>query len=518
MGIFVETVGQSKLTWYETARNLFRSRNTQRVIAERHTQQAEELRQENEQLRRKLRQSEKQLDQTQQLLLQEQQENEQLRKQPIKLPPDLPLPNHSYGPRMIALCMNLSKDIGFRPTETALRIVFKWLGITAKIPSFSSTRIWMCRAGIAQLQMPIEGDDWIWLSDHSNQIGQEKILEIIGIRASDLPQPGETLPLNKMRVLANIPGISWSKEDVGREYEKLAGRIGMPKYVVTDGASELRESVDVLRNKENKEKKPILLRDMKHYAANVFEKLIGKDERFQSYLSKLGQTRNHVQQTELGHFTPSSQKPKARFMNLGPSLRWGKMVSYHLTHHRSQSRKGITAKRMNAKLGWVRHYRDDLSVWNRCEEVMQASLSFINRQGVYRGAAAALEVALDAARKEHPADCNLSSTMASELIMFVGDSELLIAEGDRAWLSTENIESFFGRYKRLEGQHSKGGFTSLVAAMPALTIDWTADLVRASLSSVSVKQMNEWVSDNLGTTMTSKRATAYKEAKPKTIV
>jgi len=248
-----------------------------------------------------------------------------------------------------------------------------------------------------------------------------------------------------MRTLANIPGISWSEEDVRREYKKLAARIGMPKYVVTDGASELRESVAAL--KKGREK-PILLRDMKHFAANVFERLIGRDERFQLYLSKLGQTRNHVQQTELGHFTPSSQKPKARFMNLGPSLRWGKMVSYHLSHHRSESRKGIKAKRMNAKLGWVRGFRDELAAWNRCEEVMQASLSFINRQGIYRGAAAQMEVALNAVRKDHPADCHLSATMASELTTFVRESELLIAKGDRAWLSTENLESFFGQTGR----------------------------------------------------------------------
>ena len=143
---------------------------------------------------------------------------------------------------------------------------------------------------------------------------------------------------------------------------------------------------------------------------------------------------------------------------------------------------------------------------------MQASLSFINHQGVYRGAAAAMEVALNAVRNEHSADCHLSTTMASELVTFVRESELLIAEGDRAWLSTENLESLFGRYKRLEGQHSKGGFTSLVAALPTLTIDWNAELVRASLSSVSVMQMNEWVTTNLGNTMTSKRTTAYKES------
>ena len=71
---------------------------------------------------------------------------------------------------------------------------------------------------------------------------------------------------------------------------------------------------------------------MKYYVASIFEKLIRKDERFQSYLSKLDQTRDHVQQTELGHFTPSSQNPKARIMNHGPLLRWGQMVFYHLTH------------------------------------------------------------------------------------------------------------------------------------------------------------------------------------------
>ena len=53
MGMFVESVGQYKSTLYETARNLFRSRNTQRTIAEHKTQQAEDLRIENEQLTKK---------------------------------------------------------------------------------------------------------------------------------------------------------------------------------------------------------------------------------------------------------------------------------------------------------------------------------------------------------------------------------------------------------------------------------------------------------------------------------
>ena len=509
MGLFFISVGEYKSSWYETARILFRSRNNQRARAAMLAEETRQLRLRNEQLRQESQETKKQLEQTRQLLQQQQQANEELRQQPITLPSDLALPNHTYGPKMISLCLNLCKEIGFRPAATGLKIVFDWLDIDAKIPSFDSMRVWSCRVGIAQLKMlDKNGSDWVWIADHSNQIGQEKVLQIIGIRVSDLPPLGETLPREKMVVLATIPGTSWTCEDVRREYDKLAKRIGPPKYLLTDGAVELRESADVL---EIDGEKPILLRDMKHYAANVFEKMIGKDERFQEYLSKLGRTRSAVQQTELSHFTPPPQKPKARFMNLGMTLRWGQMVSYHLSNCHSKSRQGITAQRMNDKLGWVRDFRDELAVWNRCQEVMQASLRFINRRGVYRGAAAQLKDVLDQVRDEYPQDCERSAKMASKLVAFVEESEMQLSEGERAWLSTENLESLFGQYKRLEGQHSKGGFTSLIAAMPMLLTNWTSDRVRASLSAVSVKEMKQWVRENLGTTLTSKRATAYKE-------
>jgi hypothetical protein len=198
-------------------------------------------------------------------------------------------------------------------------------------------------------------------------------------------------------------------------------------------------------------------------------------------------------------------------MNLGPTLRWGQMISHHLSDCHSMSREGITAQRMNDKLGWVRNFRADLACWNRCQEVMQASLKFINQQGVYRGASSTLKELLDRLASEHSQHCELSATMASKLIMFVKESEAELGDGERAWLSTENLESSFGLFKRLEGQHSKGGFTSLVAAMPMLLTDWTAELVRKSLPAVTVKQMKKWVRDELGTTLTSRRVTAYQE-------
>ncbi len=138
MGLFFSSVGEYKSSWYEIARNLFRSRNNQRARAEILAEEARELRLRNEQLRHKSEETKKQLEQTKQLLQQQQQQqqqqaNEELRQQPIALPSDLALPNHTYGPKMISICLNLCKEIGFRPAATALKIVFDWLDIDAKV-------------------------------------------------------------------------------------------------------------------------------------------------------------------------------------------------------------------------------------------------------------------------------------------------------------------------------------------------------------------------------------------------
>ncbi len=504
------SIRQYRSSTYEIARGLLRSRNTQAKKAARLATEIKSLNADNAHLLARLKQAQERLDASVQIQHQLHLENQQLRQQPICLPSDLPLPHHSYGPKMIALCLNLARKIGFRPTVTALEIIFSWLAIEAKIPTAESIRGWACRAGVAQLKQPLEAaDDWIWMADHSNQIGNEKVLQIVGIRVSDLPPIGQTLSRDKLRVLAVIPGKVWKREDVRREYRKLAEQIGPPRFLLCDGAVELHESVDALEIAGNT---PVVMRDFKHFTANIFEKAVANNEQFANYLRDLGRTRSQIQQTELSHFTPPSSKPKARFMNLGPSLKWGNMVSFHLSNARSEARSQVSAERMNAKLGWVRGYREDLACWNRCEEVIQTSLKLINEHGLYHGVSEVLGAALSELASSWPEACPTSAAISEKLIEFVLESERKLRTGERAWLSTENLESSFGAFKQLEGQQSKGGFTSLVAAMPMLLGEaWTAEKVRACFTAVSVKQTREWIKKSLGQTLTSKKREAYRE-------
>jgi hypothetical protein len=193
-------------------------------------------------------------------------------------------------------------------------------------------------------------------------------------------------------------------------------------------------------------------------------------------------------------------------MNLGPTLEWASAVSWLLDHPEAESRRGIAPERLEEKLGWLRSFVSELAAWRACQQVVDAGLRFINEQGLFRGAAERLQtVFVETARGE------ASQRLADRLVGFVATAEAELRPGERLPMSTEILESTFGLYKQLEGQHSKGGFTGLLACFAALLKPATQESVRRAFSKVSVKRVREWTKSNLGTTLASKHQTLYAE-------
>jgi hypothetical protein len=58
-------------------------------------------------------------------------------------------------------------------------------GIDTRQASFYSVRLWLLRLGLYHLDRPQErADDWMWIVDHTLQLGDRKCLIIVGIRQS----------------------------------------------------------------------------------------------------------------------------------------------------------------------------------------------------------------------------------------------------------------------------------------------------------------------------------------------
>ena len=302
-------------------------------------------------------------------------------------------------------------------------------------------------------------------------------------------EPSQSVPL--IRRERPLPGHQFNLSMIATSIE-LAKRVGFRAAadvlgivfnalgIDIDGASELREPAEKL---EKDGEKTIVLGDLKHHAANVLEKEIGRGERFKSFINEVALTRNRVQQTELDQFAPPTLKSKSRFMNVGTLFRWAMMVLYHLDHP-SVSREGICDERMEEKFAWLRQYAEVLKSWNQCQDVIDQTLRVINTMGLDAKTPGLVEEALDELTANWRQEGSSATRIGVKLIAWIEDSVSTLEDGQRAWLSTEILESLFGRFKQMERQHSKGGFTRLIAAIPAQCMRVTGARVREAFGRI----------------------------------
>jgi len=506
-------------SWYEKAREfkspirvvsafLLRSRETQLAINARLQEEMDELKSEREAAERQLQQKQQEIDAFKQQVRKLKKECQEA-KRSVNLPSDPPLGRHGFGARMISLAVNVARAVGLRGAARVLKIFFRWLDIKQRTPSRNSIRNWLQRLGVAELKRPHpDSDDLVVMVDHSIQIGTEKVLVALGVNASAMPARGEALKHEDVRVLEVKPSSQWKTEDMQREYESLADRFGTPRAVLSDAATELQEGAKCLKKRRND---TIVLGDFKHFAANAMKSILGKDKRFQEVVGKMGSTRSATQQTELAHLAPPAPKQKARFMNLARIIRWMTMTVWLLKTPEAKARQEISDERIQEKLGWVAEYEDDIAVWQECQDVVSVSLTFINKHGLFKGASQEMHAEIGNSLKH-----DKSKELAERLIEFVSDGEQQLRDGERLPMSTEILESSFGLYKQLERQHSKSGFTSLLACFPALLKPTTPELVTEAFRRVSRKEVKAWVDQHFSSTVSSRRRSVYNEHKKAT--
>jgi len=362
----------------------------------------------------------------------------------------------------------------------------------------------MQRVGVARTTEKLPpAKDCVWLVDHSNQIGPEKVFAALAVPVAKLPPKGETLKLKHVHLLTVKPGTSWKTDDVADAYRQLALQHGTPRAIVTDGAVELRDGAKGLKSGENK---PIMLRDFKHYLANRLKAIVGKDPQFAEFIQVITKVRTAVQQTELAHFTPPRLKNKARFMNLGPLLRWSRMMLWQLDHADSIARKNIAPERMEAKFGELRAFADSLNDWSACQEVVNAGVKFINEHCLDRTAASEFRRLASTL-----ATTTASRRLLDEAVAFLRTQAALLKPGERLPMSTELLESSFALYKQLEGQHSQGGFTHLLPTFGALLQATTARSIRRDFARVKVRDVQVWTKTHQPRTLAMERQAAYHE-------
>lgn len=412
------------------------------------------------------------------------------------------------GLRWFCLVLRLVLDAGvsLRAVPRVLATISEALGLSLPVPCWTTGRLWLLRLGHAMLTAPREqGDDWAWLIDHSVQIGKDKCLVILGIRLRDLPEPGESLRHEDVELIELKPAKSWTRPQVNEALERAAVRTGItPRVIISDHGSDLSGGI-VLFQQRHPQTADIY--DAKHKAACLLKRELENNPRWQEFQTRVGQTRCAVQQTELAFLTPPAPKPKARFMNLGPQLSWAKHVLAVLREPQTVAKFAQTA-RLEEKVGWINAFEADVIEWLQWQQVVEVTVTEVNCQGIFRGGSAKLKKQLS----QLDALGNSARYLADELVQFVRSEELQTRPGERFPGSTEILESSFGKFKQLEKQQSRGGFTQLLLGFGAMLTRVTTDVVREAMRRSRTTDIRQWAAETLGITLFGQRKLAFASA------
>jgi hypothetical protein len=410
---------------------------------------------------------------------------------------------HGYDAAMQCLFLRLVlAGTSLRGTSRVLHILKDALGWWEDVPHWTTGRLWLLRLGHAVLTAPQEqADDWAWLIDHSVQIGLDKCLAIVGLRLRDLPPPGTSLTHTDLKLIALVPRSSWTRQDVDEQLEIAARQTGVPRVIVNDHGADITGGVGFFRQRHPD---TVELYDAKHKAACVLKARLEKNPRWQAFQTRVGQTRCAIQQTELAFLSPPAPKPKARFMNLGPTLAWASRTLAIVRQPPAVVQRDVRPERLQEKLGWLQEFAGDLAEWSEWQAIVNAMVAFVNRQGICRGAAARLRAELPS----RPAHAS-SVTLVRELLAFVAQQQRLARPDERFPGSTEVLESCFGRFKQLEKQQARGGFTSLLLGFGALLAKTTTTVIHSAMDHSPTKTIVDWCKQHLGTTLFSQRKLAY---------
>lgn len=354
-------------------------------------------------------------------------------------------------------------------------------------PSFTTIRAWVLRLGSYALLCPLPQDvAWLWIIDHTIQIGSKKLFLIVGCPLSVVPFGQRCLSLADLRLIALVPMEQSNQYLIDTELEKAAQRTGAPRQIVSDQAGDLIKGIEHFQQRHANTK---AVGDIAHHGANVLENRWERDPRWAEMLSRFAQTNQQIRQTQDALLLSPVLRNKARFMNVGPLLRFARRVLALLTGETPN-------QRAMQRYGWLLCYQEDLAGWLEQYDVVEKTIKRVRLHGVNAQTLAELEK-----------DWGVLSERTGT-IMVRGHVRAYVAKNLRQAkpdetlaASSEVLESAFGKLKAKAGNSGKGELTGMAMALGAILGNHDEQEVRQALDAVPQKKAEGLISRLLGPTL-----------------
>lgn len=383
-----------------------------------------------------------------------------------------------------------------RCASRVMELSIKFLHLNLTVPSWHTGRLWLMRLGYYKLNCPKEyASDWIWIIDHSIQIGKEKCFVILGIRLKDLPD--RPLTFTDVEPIELAPVQQSNGDIVYQQLELATEKTGVPREIISDGGGDIQAGINLFCQAHPQ---TCAIYDMKHKSAIILKRHFEQDEPWSQFLGLCSATKLKVQQTELSFLSPPNQRSKSRYMNIDTLVSWAKKALSFIQRQAKDLPKEVQEDKLKQHFSWIKEFHKDIDVWHDKFYICRIAEDHIRKYGISQDMIMHLESDL-----ERLDLCEQSYCIQEEVLSFVKTQCNKARANEKLLGSTEVLESLFGRQKYLEKEQSRSGFTGLILSISAFVSTTTKEVIASAMESVSTKTIQDWVKDKLGNTVQSNR-------------
>ena len=420
------------------------------------------------------------------------------------------MPSHTYSIKLIYIWCEfiLAGAISLRSSSRVLSIILKdYYGELATIPSWYTGRLWLIRLGYYKLNREKEkADDWIWIIDHSVQIGSTKCFVILGIRLSNLPD-NRSLKYDDVEPIELLPVEKSNGEIVYEQLEATTEKTGIPRAIVGDYGSDIKKGIEIFCEYHNETD---YIYDVKHKMASLLKKYLNNNDRWKEFVKLANKTKKRVQQTSLAALAPPQQRSKARYMNTEFLLDWGKNMLRFLSQNDIEvNKQEYNNKDIKRKMSWVMDFGDDIQYWNTLLDMATITENVIRKKRISDDTGLKLEKNLNDNLPAQKLTNSLAQQFKNDIIEFANAESKKAKPGEHLLGSSEIIESVFGKQKFIEKEQSKSGFTSLLLTLGAIVSETNTVVIKKALESTPVKKIKVWYKENIQKSVQSKRMETF---------
>jgi len=356
-----------------------------------------------------------------------------------------------------------------------------------RTPSINSGKSWMLKLGYYNLtKKQIIANDWIYIIDHSIQLGKEKLLLILGIRAKDLPKD-RALKYEDTEIIDLQPVKTSTGEIVYEQLKDTFKRTGVPRAIVSDKGSDINAGVKKIQN-ENLNM--VHIYDLKHKIALIIKNILEADDEWSKFKIFANFVTKKLQNTVIAGYKPPKQKEKARYMNIENLVYWGDKISIQYEILQQKETKTEKEIKLESIIEDIAKFKESIESWVEMVMVFELIEKFMNIHNLQSNSYEKFhELHGDKLLKIKTAKAR---GFATQILSFIKEQQSVCNENERLLHSSQLIESLFGKFKSLEKEQSKSSFTSLILSIGAVVSKTTSDVLKRALETVNVNMINEW--------------------------